>query len=79
MAKVLIAALVVALVLSGLFVVVAFSQADGQAIGVFPNRTFEVIRSPPGGPRSDTVKVLITPDVAGYWSVRLESLAGAAA
>ncbi len=53
-------------------------QSGGASSGTFPNRTFRVARSPPGGPKSDTVKVDILPTRPGNWWVSGETIAGAA-
>jgi len=67
----------VCLVVVGALVLSTFSAAaEGNLAGDFPNRTFEVIRSHPGGPRSDTYQADIAPAASGMWYVTLESLAG---
>src|SRR3972149_3912804 len=79
MRRALVLAVVTMLVL-GAFVI-AFSggaAAEGRETGAFPDRTFEITRSPPGGPKSDTYNTSIMPTMSGRWSVRLESLAGSA-
>ncbi len=71
---------VVALLVLGAFVIVLTHgvAAEGRETGVFPDRTFEITRSPPGGPKSDVFISQIDPAASGYWSVRLDSLSGSA-
>ena len=52
--------------------------AEGTESGTFPDRVFNVIRSPPGGPASDVFWVNVTPARSGNWWVFAERIAGAA-
>ncbi len=52
--------------------------AEGSASYEFPNRTFFVTRSPPGGPRGDTFTVNIAPSATGEWWVTADVIAGSA-
>jgi hypothetical protein len=67
-------------VLSGVLTVVALcaspSLAEGSVSGEFPDRTFSVTRSTPGGPQSDTFVVEMLPQTTGDWRVIADTLAG---
>ncbi len=53
------------------------AAAEGNvASGVFPDRVFNVIRSPPGGPHSDTWGVNIDPTRSGNWWVTVAAIPG---
>lgn len=69
---------IVGLLLTSFVLSAVHVSADGGATGLFPNRTIEVIRSPPGGPRTDTVQMDIVPPVSGLWWVSADSIAGSA-
>jgi len=70
---------IVSLFLLSAFLVSINASAEGVEEGMFPNRTFYVTRSPPGGPRSDIYySNNTTPAESGLWSARLDQLAGSA-
>lgn len=68
----------VGLLLMSLMMGLFSAFAEGTESGVFPNRTFFVTRSLPGGPRTDTFTVGIQPTQTGHWWVTAESIAGSA-
>ena len=70
---------VVSLLLTSLALSAVNVSAEGTELGVFPDRIFNIIRSPPGGPRSDTYWTEIEPGWTGDWWVTAESFAGSGA
>ena len=52
------------------------ASAEGSASGTFPDRTFSVVRSTPGGPRTDVLSVDILPTQTGTWWVTADTIAG---
>ena len=71
-------ALVAGLLMASVMLTSGFAAADGTVSGTFPDRVIEVIRSPPGGPRSDTFGIPIAPLATGEWYVTADSIAGSA-
>ncbi len=61
------------LIASSLALVALPASADGSEIGVFPDRTFVIVRSPPGSPRTDAYAAAIPSDPPGTWRVILTS------
>jgi hypothetical protein len=69
------------IILSGVLIVlvplcVSPALAEGNVSGEFPDRTFSVTRSTPGGPQSDTFAVEMLPQTTGDWWVIADTLAG---
>src|SRR5262245_56148722 len=52
------------------------AMAQGSASGDFPDRTFSVMRSGAGGPKTDTFAVEILPQTTGEWWVIADAVAG---